>query len=246
MAAKQRIFFDIETAPNIMGVWKAGYKKTVPHQFILKERSIICVCWKFAGGKKVHHLTWDKNQCDKKLLETFIPILNSATEILAHNGDRFDLRWLRTRCLYHDIDMFPNYVSIDTLKQAQRYFYFNSNSLAYITKFLGLDGKIKTDADLWIDIFWHKDAKALKDMVVYCKNDVTQLEEVFRRFSKYIPNARNYATHANHCPECNSDRMHIRAYRVTAQGYKQVQLQCQECGKYHSMALSRFKKGATL
>ena len=68
------------------------------------------------GEKKVHFLRWDKNQCDKTLLKEFIKVANDAHELVGHNSDMFDLPWIRTRCLFHNIDMFPTYTTIDTYK----------------------------------------------------------------------------------------------------------------------------------
>jgi len=140
----KRLFFDIETSPNIGLFWTAGYKQNISHENIIKERAIICICYKWAGEDEVHSLTWDKNQNDKKLLEQFIKILNDANEIIGHNGDRFDLPWIRTRCLYHRIPIFPNYTTLDTLKNSRSKFKFNSNKLDYIASFLGLGKKIHT------------------------------------------------------------------------------------------------------
>jgi hypothetical protein len=63
----------------------------------------------------------------KKMLIEFIKVLNTADETIGHNGDKFDLAWVRTRCLFHGIDMFPSYTTIDTLKVARSKFKFNSN-----------------------------------------------------------------------------------------------------------------------
>ena len=133
---KKRLFFDIETSPNIGFFWSAGYKLNVPYSNIIKERAIICICYKWAGDDKVYSLTWDNNQDDKKMLEKFIEVANDATELVGHNGDKFDLPWVRTRCLYHKIPVFPNYTTVDTLKQARSKFRFNSNKLDYIAQFL--------------------------------------------------------------------------------------------------------------
>ncbi len=103
-----------------------------------RERAIICICYKWEGEKKVHFLRWDKNQCDKTLLKEFIKVANDAHELVGHNSDMFDLPWIRTRCLFHNIDMFPNYTTIDTYKISKNKFKFNSNKLDYIAKFLGV------------------------------------------------------------------------------------------------------------
>src|SRR4029078_6764055 len=112
----KRLIFDIETSPNIGMFWSAGYKQNIDYSNIIKERAIICICFKWEGQKKVHALTWDENQDDKAMLETFIEIANEADELVGHNGDKFDLAWIRTRCLFHVIQMFPKYITVDTLK----------------------------------------------------------------------------------------------------------------------------------
>ncbi len=122
MTKRRRLFFDIETSPNIGLFWEAGYKKNIDYSNIIKERAIICICYKWEDEKEVGWLTWDAKQCDKKMLERFVKIANTADELVGHNGDKFDLAWIRTRCLYHGIEMFPNYTTIDTLKVARSKF----------------------------------------------------------------------------------------------------------------------------
>jgi DNA polymerase elongation subunit (family B) len=46
-------------------------------------------------------LTWDKKQSDKAMIKAFLKVMAQADEIVAHNGDKFDLKWLRTRALLH-------------------------------------------------------------------------------------------------------------------------------------------------
>jgi len=157
---RRRLFFDIETSPNIGLFWEAGYKKNIDYSNIVKERAIICICYKWEDDKEVEGLYWDSKQNDKKMLEKFIQVANTATELVGHNGDKFDLAWIRTRCLFHGIPMFPNYITIDTLKIARSKFRFNSNRLNYIADFLGIGQKIKTEFNLWKDILLHKDKKA--------------------------------------------------------------------------------------
>ena len=94
---RKRLFFDIETSFNIGIFWRSGYNQTINPEDIIHERAIICVCYKWEGEDEVHTLTWDRNQSDKKLLKSFIQIMNRATEVVGHNGDRFDIKWLNTR-----------------------------------------------------------------------------------------------------------------------------------------------------
>ena len=98
----KRLFFDIETSYNIGSFWKLG-QQFISYDKIIHERAIICICYKWEDEKKVHHLTWDHNQNDKVMLQQFLKVLNEADEIVGQNHEDFDIKWLRTRCLYHQI-----------------------------------------------------------------------------------------------------------------------------------------------
>jgi DNA polymerase elongation subunit (family B) len=176
---------DIETSYNIVSSWRAGYKINIPHYAIIKERAIICVSYKWLGEKTVYSLTWDKNQDDKFLLEDFIEVMNEADVIVAHNADNFDIKWLKTRALKHGLEMLPKYNTVDTLWLAKKHFYFNSNKLDYISKFLGFEGKINTDPGLWDRVILDKDLEALLEMVEYCEEDVRQLEKVYNALKRF-------------------------------------------------------------
>lgn len=183
---KRKLFFDIETSPNIVLSWRIGNKVNLSHDDIIHERAIICVCWKWEDEDEVHSLEWDKGD-DKKLLETFSKIIDSADEIVTQNGDRYDIRWLRARCIYHDIPISVKFNSIDTLKMAKSGFYFNSHKLDYMGSYLGVGKKIKTEYDLWKDIVLHNNGEAMKKMVEYCKEDVRVLERVYNKLKPYCP-----------------------------------------------------------
>jgi uncharacterized protein YprB with RNaseH-like and TPR domain len=236
----KRLFFDIETSPNIGLFWTSGYKLNISHDSIIKERAIICICYKWAGEDKIYSLQWDNNQDDKKLLEKFILVANEADEIVGHNGDRFDLPWIRTRCLYHRIPVFPNYTTLDTLKSARSKFKFNSNKLDYIAKFLGIGQKTHTGYDLWKKVVLDKDKESLEYMVEYCKNDVELLEKVYNEMSTYIPAKTHHGIlnggEKYSCPECGSENMKFSKKRYSALGTPRIQLQCEDCHKYHTVS----------
>ena len=118
---RKRLFYDIETSFNVGIFWRTGYNLTINPGDIIHERAIICICYKWEGEDEIHSLTWSKNQCDKAMLKQFIKVMAQADEIVAHNGDRFDLKWVRTRALFHGIDVMPTVKTIDTLKWAKKY-----------------------------------------------------------------------------------------------------------------------------
>jgi DNA polymerase III epsilon subunit-like protein len=180
------LIYDIETSYNIVSSWRVGNKVNLPHNSVIKERQVMCISWKWLDEDEVYTVDWGYNtQDDKYLIDIFVDVLNEADVIVAHNGDNFDLKWLRTRALKHGIEMLPYYNQVDTLQLAKKYFYFNSNKLDYISKFLGFEGKIHTEPELWDKVILGKDLNALCKMIEYCEEDVRQLEKVYKALSKW-------------------------------------------------------------
>lgn len=233
MAKGKRLFFDIETSFNIGIFWRAGFKQTIRPEDIIHERAIICVCWKWEDSDEVYSLTWDKKQSDKKLLEEFVKVLNEANEIIAHNGDKFDIKWLKTRCLFHRIPTFPKYQSVDTLKISRSQFNFNSNKLDYIAKFLGVGEKMEHEGlNLWKKIILNKDKEALSKMIDYCKQDVIILEKVYKELRNYSPHNFNYAA-LNYdekwsCPECGYNHVVLNKTYTTSMGVLRRYMRCSD------------------
>ena len=235
---RRRLYFDIEVSANVGLFWQSGYKLQIGTENIIKERAVICICYKWEDDEDVYYLQWDKKQCDKKLLQEFINVANEADELVGHNGDKFDLSWIRTRCLLHNIDMFPTYNTIDTLKIARSKFRFNSNRLDYIGKFLGLGQKNHTNFDLWKDIMLKNCTKAMNTMIDYCIQDVVLLEKVHKALNNHIPAKTHYGVifggDRGSCPECGSEEVVKNNRRVTASGLVKIQYKCKNCGKLHS------------
>jgi hypothetical protein len=235
----RRLFFDIETSPCIGFFWKPGYKLNIPYENIITEAAIICICYKWEGEKKVHHLTWDKNKSDKQMLIEFSKIINESDECVGQNSMKFDLPWIRTRCLFHRIPMFPDYIHVDTLKEFRSKFRFNSNRMNYVGQYLGLGGKIHTEFDLWRDITLKNDQKAMDKMVSYCKEDVRLLERIYHELKNHIKPKQNYGMLYNSdkisCPECGAyaDELKVVHTSTTPAGSVKRLYKC-KCGKHHT------------
>lgn len=252
----KRLFWDVETSPNVVLSWRVGYKINIDQENILKERALICIGYKWEGDEHAQVLTWDKNQDDKAMLKKFVQIANQADEMVHHNGDSFDLPWLLTRCAFHRIPTFPAYKTADTLAWAKKRFLFNSNKLDYIARYLGIGGKIKTEFGLWKSIVLNRDAKALKMMADYCARDVELLEQVWDRMQMLVPHKTHVGVHAKlekwTCPRCASESVKVNQTRVTAAGTVQKQMQCKKCGgnytinrkSYEDYVAAKLKKSA--
>jgi DNA polymerase elongation subunit (family B) len=242
----KRLFFDIEVSPNLVMSWNVGNKLSIPYENIIQERAVICICYKWEHHSGVYSLVWNKGN-DKKMLEEFSKIMLEADEVVGHNSDNFDVKWLRTRCLYHGIPMIPDYASLDTYKLSRASFRFNSNRLDYISKFLGFKGKTNTQFKMWQDIVLHNDQKSLDKMVRYCKNDVRILEKVYHAIQNYtkhkvhvgVLNGESKAS----CPSCGSTNTIKRTKEtVTSAGTIKRRCSCNDCGKWFTVAKSTLNK----
>ena len=160
--------------------------------------------------------------------------------MVAHNGDRFDLPWFKTRCILHGIPTHPRYKTIDTLAWAKRNFYFNTNKMDYIGKFLGFGGKIETGLELWKDVVLKNDREKLDQMAEYCRRDVQLLEQVYKKMAAHI-------THKTHvgvmkggdkwqCPHCGSMDVISRRKNVTAGGTRHWDMQCTKDGRIYKIS----------
>jgi DNA polymerase III epsilon subunit-like protein len=244
---KRRLFYDIETSFNQGWFFTAGYKQNINYEQITVERAVISICYKWEGEKTIHSLAW-KNGNDKKLLIDFLKIADSADELVAHNGDKFDLAFIKTRCAKHGISCSPLLKTIDTYKIAKSHFRFNSNRLDYIGKFFGFGGKVSTGGyRLWFDVVIKKDEAALLKMIKYNKGDVRLLENVFNKLKPYIRVKTHYGVlngkDRPSCPECGaSDRQIVNQHRVSAAGTKTTQLKCAHCGTTHQVPTKQLSK----
>ena len=240
-----RLIWDIETSPNVAFLWRTGYKLNVGHHNILKERAIICICYKWEGEKKVYSLKWDMNQSDKELCRKFLKVIDSADEIVAHNGDRFDLPMFNGRCLINKLDPSGIPKTVDTLSIARRRFRLNSNKLDYISKMLGHGGKLDTNYDMWKKILLKNDRRVLSEMVEYCKKDVVINEKVFHELNKYHNNKTHVGVVEGRdrwtCPNCGSDHIHSSGSEVRLSGNRRHKMKCKSCGKNYLIAENVFR-----
>lgn len=238
----KRVFFDLETSPNLAMIWQPGFDLTIDHTSIVRERAIICGCYKWEGDPEIHEVHWDRKQSDERIVRKLAKVLAEADEIVSHNGDKFDLPWLRGRAIKWGIPFPHRLVSQDTCALARRLFKFNSNRLDYLGKYLGFGGKIETGYGLWKSTFLDNDREALAKMIKYCKRDVDLLERVWKVFMPYVAAKSHGTGNISDCPECGSKHLTISKRRTTASGHRQVQLVCGDCGKYTTVAESRWKK----
>jgi len=236
----KRLFFDIETSPNIGTFWRPQRKTYLTYENISEERRIICAAWKWENSKAVHHVAdWDD---DREIVARLIAVLDQADEIVAHNGDKFDMRWVRGRALHHGLYMSHSFTLIDTLKHARKLFDLNSYRLVYLAKYLNVGtNKIEMTYQDWLDAM-AGDERVRKRMIRYNRRDVRVLEAVFEKLCPYLKITKPVVDDLARCGECGSEELTEAKRWLTAAGYGRVEVRCGDCGKARQIATSRWDK----
>lgn len=228
--------YDLETAPNLSWTW-AKYQQDVID--FKREIYILCFVIKELDGKKVYsHSLPDYDlykkdpENDRELVKTLWDYFDKADILIAHNGDRFDIRAANARFLYHGLPPPSPYKTIDTLKIARKYFKLNSNRLNDLGKYLGLGEKLETGGfSLWKGCM-QGDLRSWRKMLKYNKIDVILLEKVYNRLRDW--NERRPRTTISYsdgetCPECKSGNIVKWGRRYGKKGYSQLYA-CKNCG----------------
>jgi DNA polymerase elongation subunit (family B) len=245
------VFWDIETSGIVATTWNL-YPESISHENMIQDWFMLCVAWKELGGKmQTVSLLDDKKRFKKDCTDDYhvVKTIRDALEdvdILVHqNGDRFDMRMLTTRLMYHNLPPLPKLQTIDTLKEIKRVSRNTSNRLDYIGKWLLGVGKMETPKGTWLKAM-NGDEKALKLMLSYNVKDVELLERVYHRTKKYYKTSPHLGAlmgkDKNHsCPKCGSthfDPSHNKI-RYTASGNKKIQRQCSKCHSYHTFNITK-------
>jgi hypothetical protein len=243
----KRLFIDIETSPNLCYTWQIGYKVNINHENIVHERKIICVSWKWEHEKKIHAMEWESG-CDKKVTRKIVDLFNEAAEVVAHNGNYFDIPYVNTRAIKHGYMIPSPFAKVDTCQIARRNFMFNSNRLDYLARFLFNDKKIDNGGfESWVKIL-NGCKKSLKKMVDYNKKDVVLLEKVYHKLKSYDAVRSHYGVTESRerwtCPQCGSEKVKKNKFKVTKGGLVRHEMKCNECGRYYDLTEAVFKNYA--
>ncbi len=226
-----------ETTHNLVAKFNLG-EEYVGHDCVVQERYIVCASWKTLGQAKVEAVsvldspkTYARNPHDDAYVVAKLhQVLSGADVIVAHNGDHYDIKFLRGRMLYHGLKPLPPIMSLDTLQTARSMFHLNSNRLDYLGRYLGLGMKKPTKTGLWLRVL-KGDQKAVREMVAYNKQDVVLLERVFQKLTPYMSNYVNRQLFGQEggCPRCGSRQTQARGvHRTLTQLYQRFQ--CLDCG----------------
>lgn len=238
------LLLDIETRPILAYVWSL-YKPMIAANQIKEDLEIMTFAAKWLDDDFIHFASTEY-ESEESLLNYLWYLLDQADIVVAHNGDRFDQPIINGRMLKYDIPPYSPVKTIDTLKSLRANFRLTQNRLDYVAKFLGTEGKLATGGmQLWIDCLEHRYPEAWKKMVGYNRQDVIELENVYKKIRPWITNHPNLGIYNDKvptvCPKCGEDHIHFRGYAYTTAG-KYRRFQCQECGGWGRLAINEHDK----
>jgi len=240
------LIVDIETAPKTAYVWRF-YKEFITKEKLLANGYIMSFAYKWLGSEDTHY-SETRTEDDSHLCKQLCSLFTSADLVIAHNADKFDIPLIRARCLVHGINPWSPVKVVDTLKVAKREFLFDSNSLAFLAHYLGVEEKGTHKEfpgfELWAECLKGNPA-AWREMKKYNIQDVDTLEEVYLRMRPWIRNHPNVAVHAEGeyvaCAKCGSKHIQWRGYAYTNTG-KYKKFQCQGCGGWGRTRFTEYAK----
>lgn len=243
---------DIETAPIVGDVWGI-FDQNIGLNRINTEWSVLSYTVKTLSPASVgRSMRYRKSLCqyhdtsnaeggprdDRELCQKLWQTLHDYDILIAHNGDRFDMRKIRARMIMHGMQPPAPVRTIDTLKMARSAAAFTSNKLEWLARYLShlqKDGHKKFPGhSLWAECL-KGNPEAWRAMREYNIPDVLSMEEVYLRlrpWAKQHPNvAAYYSDEKIRCPVCGSAHVHEDGESVSNTSVY-ARYHCEECGAW--------------
>lgn len=124
---------------------------------------------------------------DKEIVRQTCGLITEHDVIVAHNGMRFDLPFLRTRALHWGLPALIEPKVVDPLKILWNKHRLRHNSLGVIADHLGLkDRKTPLEMSVWADAMLNGSKAAMDVIVEHCEADVRVLTGVLSRMTPFI------------------------------------------------------------
>lgn len=203
--------------------------------------SIVCIGYKWYGEEKTTILSirsfpnWDNDPTDDKaLVKEFAEIYISASMLVTWYGKRFDLPFVQTRLLSHNLNPLPVIPHFDGWETARKKLKFHSNRLATVQDFLELPSAKTPLSFRALSRCMAGHLPSLQEVEHHCKMDVIVLEQAYDRLKAFggdfHPN-RSILGGSRDCPTCDSGHVQSRGCAIAiSRAYKRYQ--CQACGRW--------------
>jgi uncharacterized protein YprB with RNaseH-like and TPR domain len=205
---------------------------------------VLCVGFKEVGAGKPEVLNIldylyegdhrDLIKAERRLLKDVSEHLLASDVWLTHYGTWYDIPFINTRLLYHDLPVVPpNFAHLDTWKISRNRLKLRNNRLITLSEFLGTkEEKNAIKPEQWLRaLSGHK--PSMDYIVEHCRRDVVVLAETYQRIRPLVidhPN-KGLIDGRGGCSVCGKTKLHARGFHVT-RTRKYQRYQCQNCGAW--------------
>lgn len=241
------LLYDIETAPALVWVWNQWKTNVIATE---RDWAILCFAYRWLGQHETGFVSVFQDTTfrpdiydDRNTTQALATLFDQADVTVAHNGDRFDMRKANARFLYHGIDPPSPYQTVDTKKEAQRYFANYSNALTELGRLLGIGQKQQHSGfSLWRGCM-AGDPECWALMEEYNRQDLELLEGLYLRLLPWIGspgrgqgvNLGLWSPGTDTCPKCGAQDTdsrkvfeHRGRHRTRFSVFQTVK--CKDCG----------------
>lgn len=152
---------------------------------------VLSYCIKYDKGDVIKNVITPKEikngTFDKRLMQDLCRDIRKFNRIITFYGRRFDIPFLRTRCIYHKLD-FPFHKEVyhtDAYFIARYKLRMHSNRLGVVAPFFGIKAKEHPlNGEVWLKCL-SGDKKALAYTLTHNEEDVVSLEKFWQRVQNY-------------------------------------------------------------
>lgn len=176
----------------------------------------------------------DLIKAEKRMLKDICKRMLAADVWLGHYACYYDLPFINTRLLYHELPILPpNFALIDTWRISRNRLKLRNNRLNTVQDFLKLPtSKNSIKPEQWTRALGgHRPSMAY--IVEHNRRDVLVLEEAYERLKPLVldhPN-RGLVDGRGGCAVCGARKLQARGFHIT-RTRKYQRYQCQECGAW--------------
>lgn len=153
---------------------------------------VLSYCIQPMNGDMLYRvITPGEIQCgklDKNITEQFCKDVRKFDRIVTYNGCRFDIPFLRVRCIYwkHNFPIFREIKHTDLYLVAKSRLRTHNKRQGTISKFFGIPAKAHPiNPEIWFKCL-SGNKKALDYVLVHNKEDVLSLRELYIRLQNYF------------------------------------------------------------
>lgn len=226
------LLYDLEVSRSLV----EGYGNRWDFKVIkfIRPQQLMCYSWKELGEKNIHFVSRHDFKTYHEFVKSLRDLLDSADVTIAHNGGSFDDKMANRFFVTEGLTPPKPRKTIDTKREAQRWFRFESNKLDDLGQFLGVGRKEEIGySDLEDDFMSDNPSRnTVKLMKKYNNQDVLLLEEIYYIIRPYMqnhPNMGDIEQINGVCPKCLSKDLKLEGTHARRNGRVQS-YSCGNCG----------------